>query len=110
MMFHSFSTASPRHSIVSIDPAHLPHVRSLLTKRVQSIANIFQLLSTANAAAKEIERSHSVSVSSRSEVRPERSYSTGQAPPDLFNIVDDNTSTVSHINSSQDINNISNRL
>lgn len=76
MMFHSFSTASPRHSIVSIDPAHLPH-----------------LLSTANTAAKEIERSHSVSVSSRSETRPERSYSTGQAPPDLFNIVDDHTST-----------------
>uniref|UniRef100_A0A1I7T4Z8 non-specific serine/threonine protein kinase n=2 Tax=Caenorhabditis tropicalis TaxID=1561998 RepID=A0A1I7T4Z8_9PELO len=76
MMFHSFSTASPRHSIVSIDPAHLPH-----------------LLSTANAAAKEIERSHSVSISSRSEIRPERSYSTGQAPPDLFNISDDNTST-----------------
>ncbi|PIC34414.1 hypothetical protein B9Z55_014074 [Caenorhabditis nigoni] len=75
MMFHSFSTASPRHSIVSIDPAHLPH-----------------LLSTA-AAAKEIERSHSVSMSSRSEVRPERSYSTGQAPPDLFNISDDHTST-----------------
>lgn len=30
MMFHSFSTASPRHSIVSIDPAHLPHVRLFL--------------------------------------------------------------------------------
>ncbi|CAI2350338.1 unnamed protein product [Caenorhabditis sp. 36 PRJEB53466] len=76
MMFHSFSTASPRHSIVSIDPAHLPH-----------------LLSTANAAAKEIERSHSVSAASKSEIRPERSYSTGQAPTDLFNIVDDHTSS-----------------
>ncbi|CCG28214.1 non-specific serine/threonine protein kinase [Caenorhabditis elegans] len=76
MMFHSFSTASPRHSIVSIDPAHLPH-----------------LLSTANAAAKEIERSHSVSMSSRPETRPERSYSTGQAPPELFKVGDDNTST-----------------
>uniref|UniRef100_A0A8R1E4B4 PDZ domain-containing protein n=2 Tax=Caenorhabditis japonica TaxID=281687 RepID=A0A8R1E4B4_CAEJA len=73
MMFHSFSTASPRHSIVSIDPAHLPH-----------------LLSThANA----IERSHSVSSSSKYECRPERSYSTGQAPPELFQIGDDGASS-----------------
>ncbi|CAB3406908.1 unnamed protein product [Caenorhabditis bovis] len=66
MMFNSFSTASPRHSIVSIDPSLMPHIISSASPSISS----------------PIERSNSMS-SGKSETRPERSYSTGQAPDSL---------------------------